>query len=749
MDRDVIIADAIQKKDIGAILSQVFDSKSLGPRDGYKTETELWDYKADCPRQGAQFVSEWAEICKDILAFHNNKGGILMFGIHDKSFSFNGARVILDSKLFNDQTRKFLGDKIWIEYHRAFIQKDQSYIGIAIIPQRNFALKRFVCDAPVVNGGGRCFLAGDCAYREGDSSKVIRISDIPALAKKLGGVSFEQKYCIDEPFFRVLAPDYHQFVERKEVCDRVRSALLDPRSAVASINGVGGIGKTALATWAVLESYHKKYFSFIVSITAKDRELTPSGIQGLKPTLTSFDSLLNAIIEVLQCEYIKDLPVEEKENQVRDLLYKSKGLVYVDNLETVDDARIVKFLDTLPEGVKAIVTSRRGSVRVSVHPVEPGPMDEVEAIEFIGSLKLLPSMRYATDFSRSEKQRIAAACTYSPLAIRWVLARSKTTIEALAHADGLTNSKKSGEELLEFCFRRIFDGMPGDEKFVLKVLSLFQSPLTLESLEAGTSISAQRISDALDRFEEDGLVQRLFDPDKNIHCYTIVPLGRSFVYSEVRKSPELEQKTRQRLVGWFEALDIADINEREVVRALRNGKSAEVDRIIDLALASERRGDLPAAKRLYERAIELAPNSWRAHRLLGEFFRHKDEDVAMAIKMYETAAHYAPKKGQDRAIIFRERGLLFEHSGESNSFERAIESLEVALKETPNDPITNHALAKLYCMRGAYKKAIPLLEPLLGHPNLKTRAYAKQLLLDAYEKTGEMLKQIELRRRQD
>ena len=39
------------------------------------------------------------------------------------------------------------------------------------------------------------------------------------------------------------------------------------------------------------------------------------------------------------------------------MLSIGKGLLFVDNLETVDDARIIDFMDDLPVGTRAIVTS--------------------------------------------------------------------------------------------------------------------------------------------------------------------------------------------------------------------------------------------------------------------------------------------------------------------------------------------------------------------------------------------------------
>ena len=75
--------------------------------------------------------------------------------------------------------------------------------------------------------------------------------------------------------------------------------MFNARASTTSITGIGGAGKTALATWAVLRSYYRKSFEFIVCTTAKDRELTSSGIKAIDPQLTSFDTSLDSIFDVL------------------------------------------------------------------------------------------------------------------------------------------------------------------------------------------------------------------------------------------------------------------------------------------------------------------------------------------------------------------------------------------------------------------------------------------------------------------
>ena len=120
-----------------------------------------------------------------------------------------------------------------------------------------------------------------------------------------------------------------------------------------------------------------------MSITAKDRELTASGIRAVRPGLTSFEALLDSALDVLGFPDRKALEVGEKEAEVMALLKQSGGLLFVDNLETVDDARIVNFLDRIPPGAKALITSRRTTVRRLVSPIDIGGLNDSELVNYV------------------------------------------------------------------------------------------------------------------------------------------------------------------------------------------------------------------------------------------------------------------------------------------------------------------------------------------------------------------------------
>jgi tetratricopeptide (TPR) repeat protein len=739
------IEQAISKRDTTSIYQLMMHGCPPAPRPGYRIENQLWDYKGDCPKPGKAHLGAWAEIAIDVLAFHNARGGILIFGIRDADFGYCGASTRLDSKLFNDQIRRFLGDRIWVEFHRPFIQ-EANYLGVAVVPPRGLSLERFKADSPPTFDGKQRFKGGDSAIRDEDSSRILRKVDADAFARTLDVPSLGKTYIVDEPQYRILHPDYANFVLRRDLCEAVERGLSDLRTSVTSLIGIGGGGKTALATWAALRAFERKQFSFICSITAKDRELTSSGIQALSPQLTSFESLLDSILETLDFPQEKLLPVPEREAVVRALIEGSNGLLYVDNLETVDDVRIVQFLDTLPVGVKALTTSRRSAVRVSVFPITLSAFNSKEVIDYIGSLaQSIRQFTYATELSDAERTRLGSACDGLPLAIRWVLSRCFTAAEALAMGEALTLSRKHGEELLEFCFRRVFEAMPQIEQGVLQVLCLFQQAVPAEALFVGAGVPDFKLMDATEDLIADGLIQRLFDSDRNDYSYLLLPVTRAFVLSQVTRTPGLEDRIRGRLRTWYEALDVKDPNDRIVIRALRQGKSGSENALVDLGNAALKRGDNTTAKQLFEQALQRNPTSWRAAKSLAEHFRHTENNRTEALRLYELAAGNAPRRGEEKALIFREWGMLLRDSGDFDATDSAIEKFEVALFETPNDVVAIHALAVMLLRKGSYKRILELLEPLIHHPNSRTRELVLPVLLSVYTATHEMLKAAELK----
>ncbi len=78
-------------------------------------------------------------------------------------------------------------------------------------------------------------------------------------------------------------------------------------------------------------------------------------------------------------------------------------------------------------------------------------------------------------------------------------------------------------------------------------------------------------------------------------------------------------------------------------------------------------------------------------------------------------------------------------SGEATATDQAIEKFEIAIKETPNDPLAIYGLASMLDRKGYSDRIIGLVDPIKSHSNPKTRERCLPLLLRAYERKGELL----------
>lgn len=741
------VAKAAAAGDVEGVLRTLFEGSPPRCKLGVRRETEVWDFKQDLPRSRRESGSDagWAHIAADIIALHNNRGGAIIFGVDDRRHDFVGATRSLDSKAFNDGIRAFVGDSLWVDFTREFIQDDQRFMGIALVRPRGPSIVRFKRSAPEVNGK-RYFLRAGSALRENDSTRILDPQSADQLARSQSATTFGSRYSINEPYFRLLAPEYENFFDRGELGRIVEASINDGRITTTGLIGVGGLGKTALATWVVKRAYEAEQFQYIISATAKDRELTNTGILGLQVQTTSFEVLLNQIAEVLGFPDLKQETIGTREQSIKELLGSGQGLLFVDNLETIDDKRLVGFLEDLPTGVKALVTSRRHSVRTASRPIDIPPMTDAEVLRYLRLLQHEKPYAHLSALSDEEILRLGTALDGIPLALRWVIGRNKDVISLMRSVEVLHADAGRGE-LLEFSFRRVFDDMKATEKRVLETISVLEQPLTTEALVAGCGHPEGSVLDAVDTLVEDAIVQRVFDSEINDYCFTVLTLTRSFVRIHFRREPNRQQEILRNLTNWFEARDVRNEDERLVIRELRTGGTPDDTALVDLAIGAKNRGDFPGAENLFRQAAQRNPRSWRAAREGAEFFRHDLKDHVEALKWYDRAGANAPKAGQDRLVILREWGRLLMTSGRPDALSLAEEKFLAALEANPKDLITRLSLATCYDKRGVYRRVIEILESESFSVNPKTQKSIWPLLLKAYEKTNELLKAADLKSR--
>ena len=341
--------------------------------------------------------------------------------------------------------------------------------------------------------------------------------------------------------------DYGQFVGRTAELAQVARILRPyPRSQypIVTIDGVGGIGKSALAL-EIAHRYRQSFaqipaderFEAIIWVSAKQTMLTAEGIKRRRQPIETLDDIYATIAITLEQIDITQAHSEAQAQLVHQALTRQRTLLIVDNLETVDDEAVLTFLREIPAPTKAIVTTRH---RLDVaYPVRLVGMPWEEARQLITQEARKRSVQLQPD----EIQRLYDRTGGVPLAIVWSVAQMGFGygIKAVLNRLGEPTS-----DLVRFCFENALTQIQGQPAHaLLMALSLFTPDGSREALGVVADLPI------LDR--DEGLVQleKLSLVNKNEDRFSFLPVTRVFAAAELEKDSDRYLRFGRRWVGYL------------------------------------------------------------------------------------------------------------------------------------------------------------------------------------------------------
>jgi tetratricopeptide (TPR) repeat protein len=342
-------------------------------------------------------------------------------------------------------------------------------------------------------------------------------------------------------------PDYGRFVGREQELAQVARILRPyPHSqhALVTIDGIGGIGKSALAL-EVAHRYLRNYdrippeerFEAIIWTSAKGSVLTAEGIVPRSQALRTLDDVYTTIAVTLQREDITRARPEEQAEVVRNALTWQRTLLIVDNLETVDDEMVMSFLRELPAPTKAIVTTRH---RIDVaYPVRLVGMPREDAQGLIRQECDKKGVTLSTDETRRLYDRTGGV----PLAIVWSIAQMGFGYDVEA---ALTRLGQPTSDIARFCFEGAVERIRGKPAHkLLMALSLFVTDASREALGY--------VADLPELDRDEGLVEleKLSFLNKRGNRFQALPLTLVYSKAELTKEDGLEHLFHSSLTDYW------------------------------------------------------------------------------------------------------------------------------------------------------------------------------------------------------
>jgi LuxR family glucitol operon transcriptional activator len=219
---------------------------------------------------------------------------------------------------------------------------------------------------------------------------------------------------------------YYPLPGRERDLEYLLGVLQDPQGApFIVVDGLGGLGKTALAVELARRALHLGLFEGVVGDSAKQELFTGGEIVQLREATLDFDGLLDAIARQLGRWELPTFKAEEKQAALSYLLQQKRYLVLVDNLETTENANtLVVHLRGLLGSSRAVVTSRKRVRHDFVCPLSLRGLDTADSLFFLRTDAEQRGVRQILEAAEEKLIEIHKIIGGAPLALKLVVAQA-------------------------------------------------------------------------------------------------------------------------------------------------------------------------------------------------------------------------------------------------------------------------------------------------------------------------------------
>ncbi|MFL6211127.1 MAG: TIR domain-containing protein [Pyrinomonadaceae bacterium] len=323
------------------------------------------------------------------------------------------------------------------------------------------------------------------------------------------------------------------FGRDKDMAVVMRAVSPEDRTWGVLLDGIGGIGKSALAVEAAYRCKERGLFEAFIFVSAKQNILEPERIRELKPAARTLDEFLNESARVLSRTDIARLVGNDKRRALLDALREMRVLLIYDHLETLskdEQEALAYFLRDLPPGCKAIITSRRrggeGAVWLRLEKLGWEAARAIIESEMARAEQLANKLRRVGDARWSE---LYDETKGSPLALVHTLGLMRVRA-ALTFDGALDLLRGSGDaDLQQFIFQEARRELTTNDEAALRALSFFVPSATFEAWMEVADLARNALETTIDRLSALSLVDLLASEER----YALHPLTRDFVRAEL------------------------------------------------------------------------------------------------------------------------------------------------------------------------------------------------------------------------
>lgn len=522
-----------------ALLKDIWDKEQ---HRFHAQETYILDYKETIPTKFSDGYG--AGIIRLALGYHNSYGGIIIFGVNDKTLKIVGLKDRFDIEAFNRSLTDFADIKIECLSKQYFFElpEERMMINVIVVPKRGL-------DKPIrlVRQLGT-YKPGTLWIRDRHEVLEARAEHVPMLYSTRRTLpEFSEK--ITSTIHRSFPPSpatMKEFVGREKLVEQLWSWFVFGDEPRLYLHGPGGSGKSTLAfefaqlladNGSQIQNSNAEQLDYVVYISGKESELNPfTGTQedfAYRQFSNSQEQFAQILYHSGQIDIVDLHETDEiLKAKLKDLFGNYNGLIVVDDIDALSRRKI-------PTGEEILfVTALRSNGKTKIlYTLRYPPSHALDSAVTVPGLEQdsdFPSFTAACSrqFRVPEPSpellpRIYNETSGLPLLIETIVGLRKF---CGTYQDSLKSfQEKGGEEARNYLYRREYDQLDrkGKSKQVLAVLSLLKEPTSFSTLISLSSFSREQIRDALS--ECGSIFLSHFENENNETLYQLSPPSIPFI----------------------------------------------------------------------------------------------------------------------------------------------------------------------------------------------------------------------------
>lgn len=275
---------------------------------------------------------------------------------------------------------------------------------------------------------------------------------------------------------RLEAASYTTLLGVGEQLEQLVQLVVAPTAPwLIALEGIGGIGKTALADALLRRLIHEGCVDEIAWVSARQQYLNlGGGLDRVREPALTVEGLVTALVAQLLPDFSLATPLDRLLPVLRTHLQTTPHVILVDNLETlVDIESLAPTLQSLANPTKFVLTSRHSLYsEPNIYHLRVAELDEPVALNLIRQEARLSNLAELATSSDADLHPIVATVGGNPLALRLVVGQAHfyalpSILYGLQQARG-----QPAENLYTFIYRKAWEHLDPLSRHALLIMPL-------------------------------------------------------------------------------------------------------------------------------------------------------------------------------------------------------------------------------------------------------------------------------------